>query len=109
MKKGASYLIGTFDFKSFTSNKRTKKSTVRTIYGIDFAETENEIQISFHGNGFLYHMVRILTGTLIEIGEGKKKPEDIPAILSAQDREKAGFTAPALGLSLMRVYYPETI
>jgi len=109
MKRGADYLIGTYDFKSFTSNKRTNKSTVRTIYGIEFEKIDQEVRISFHGSGFLYHMVRIMIGTLIEIGEGKKKPEDIPEILSALDREKAGFTAPAIGLALMHVRYPEKL
>lgn len=105
MKQAAQYLIGEHDFKAFCTNKRLKKSTVRTIYSIDFVEKEGELQLWFYGNGFLYNMIRIITGTLLEIGEGKKMAEDIPEILIGKDREKAGFTAPPHGLALMEVDY----
>ncbi len=105
MRQAAAQIIGTHDFKSFCANKRMKKSTVRTITEIQIEQKENRIVLSFTGNGFLYQMVRILTGTLIEIGEGKRSTEDIPSIFSAQDRACAGFTAPAKGLFLDEVFY----
>lgn len=105
MKAAASYLTGTHDFKSFTSAKKSKKSTVRTIESIDIVRDGDEIRFLFTGDGFLFHMVRILTGTLLEVGLGTKKPADVGRILAACDRQKAGFLAPAQGLALMRVYY----
>lgn len=84
-----------------------KKSTVRTIYDIVFEETEDKLTLHFYGSGFLYQMVRILTGTLIEVGEGKKKAADMAAILQAENREAAGFTAPSRGLFLREVYYED--
>lgn len=105
MKAAAQAFIGTHDFRSFCANKRMKKSTVREIYDIVFEETEEKLILHFYGNGFLYQMVRILTGTLIEVGEGKKKAADMAAILSAENREAAGFTAPAKGLCLREVFY----
>lgn len=82
-----------------------KKSTVRTIYEIRIEETEQEVQISYTGNGFLQNMVRILTGTLIEIGDGRRTPESVIEILAAENREAAGYTAPACGLTLVNVRY----
>ena len=82
-----------------------KKSTVRTIYTIDFEETADRVTLHFYGNGFLYQMVRILTGTLIEVGEGKRKAGEMQAILQAENREAAGFTAPSRGLCLQEVFY----
>ncbi|MBE5890703.1 MAG: tRNA pseudouridine(38-40) synthase TruA [Lachnospiraceae bacterium] len=105
MKKAASYLIGTHDFKSFCGNKRMKKSTVRTISAIEFEEKPDELIISFTGNGFLMNMVRILTGTLIEIGDGRRDPDSVPEVLHALDRDAAGYTAPPQGLFLKEVYY----
>lgn len=105
MRKAALYLEGTHDFKSFTSTKKGKKSTVRTITGISFEKEGDLIKIVYQGDGFLYHMVRILTGTLLEVGLGKRKPEDIPEILAALDREKAGMLVPAKGLTLVEVRY----
>ncbi len=109
MKKGASYLIGTHDFKSFCSNKRMKKSSVRTIYDISFETSENDelLNITFRGNGFLYNMVRIMVGTLIEIGLNKRSPESILEAFDGLDRSLAGHTAPANGLFLMDVIYNE--
>lgn len=107
MKRGASFLIGEHDFKSFCANKKMKKSTVRTIKNIEFEEDGSRLFIRFTGNGFLYHMVRILTGTLIEVGEGKRKPDELKHILAALDRSKAGFTAPPEGLFLEKVCYKE--
>ncbi|MGN0154825.1 MAG: tRNA pseudouridine(38-40) synthase TruA [Lachnospiraceae bacterium] len=107
IKKGATLLLGTHDFKSFCSNKRMKKSTVRTIYNIDIKEdsANHLLTFTFTGNGFLYNMVRILTGTLIEIGLGLRSPDDIPSILEGCDRALAGHTAPAKGLFLLDVSY----
>lgn len=105
MRQGAYYLIGEHDFKSFCGNKRIKKSTVRIINDIKICKEEGKLTISFIGNGFLYNMVRILVGTLIEIGLGKRKPEEIKELLQLGAREEAGFLAPAKGLCLMNVWY----
>ena len=105
MQKAAGYLIGTHDFKSFCGNNKMKKSTVRTIYDITIAEEEGYLRMTFHGNGFLQNMVRILTGTLLEVGYGRKTAEDMEAILAACDRQMAGPTAPPHGLMLLEVEY----
>lgn len=105
MREAAECLIGEHDFRSFCSNRRMKKSTVRTIYSIQILEEGDRIRIQFHGNGFLYNMVRILTGTLIEAGLLKKTAGQVKAALEARDREQAGFTAPPQGLCLLEVYY----
>ena len=81
MKKAAGYLEGTHDFKSFCSNKKMKKSSVRTIFRIEIEDAGQEVKLTFTGNGFLYNMVRILTGTLIEVGRGDRRPEEMPCIL----------------------------
>ncbi len=107
MKAAAAKLTGTHDFKSFCANKRIKKSTVRTIYNIDIEKRGSEITFTYKGNGFLYNMVRILTGTIIEIGMGKIPLEELDGIIEARDRSKAGLTMPARGLTLMCVEYKE--
>ena len=89
-----------------------KKSTVRTIYDIEIQEVLDshglkEIVIDYRGDGFLQNMIRILTGTLIEVGSGRRPADSMPEILDAMDREKAGYTAPAQGLCLMEVDYGE--
>lgn len=104
MRKGAELLSGTHDFKAFTSNHRTKKSTVRSIR-IEIKETPEELILEYTGDGFLYHMVRILTGTLVEIGQGERKPEEIPDIISSKERSRAGMLVPAQGLCLEEVWY----
>ena len=101
----AEYLKGTHDFKSFCANKHMKKSTVRTIYDITFEIEKGILYIRYHGDGFLYNMVRILTGTLIEVGMGDLLPQQMPAFLDSLDRYAAGFTAPAQGLFLADVFY----
>ena len=78
---------------------------MRTIYDITIAEEEGYLRMTFHGNGFLQNMVRILTGTLLEVGYGRKKAEDMEAILAAYDRQMAGPTAPPHGLMLLEVEY----
>ncbi len=104
MKEAAKLLGGKHDFKAFTSNHRTKKSTVRTI-DIQITETPEEIVFDYTGDGFLYHMVRILTGTLIEVGEGKRTLESMEDILNSEERSNAGVLVPAKGLTLVEVYY----
>lgn len=105
MRAGAAYLLGEHDFKSFTSAKKSKKSTVRRIDEISILEKDDMLVFHFKGNGFLYHMIRIIMGTLLEIGKGERKPESIPVILAAMDREKAGALVPAKGLTLVEVYF----
>lgn len=105
MQKAALYLTGTHDFTSFCGNKKMKKSAVRTIYDIRIEKIGDEIRLSYCGNGFLQNMVRILTGTLIEVGSGRLEPADVKEILEAKDREQAGYTAPACGLILWKVQY----
>lgn len=105
MKRAAGFLVGTHDFKSFSSGKQGKKSTVRTLHEISIFADGTKVDIRFRGDGFLYNMVRILTGTLIETGQGKRDADSMPGILEAKDRQKAGFTAPARGLFLTEVRY----
>ena len=107
MEAGAQYLLGEHDFKSFCGNKKMKKSTVRTISDITFEKEGTKLLIRYTGNGFLYHMVRILTGTLIEIGLGERSPQEMKEILLKLDRQAAGFTAPPEGLFLERVMYED--
>lgn len=105
MKKAAEYLMGTHDFASFCSNPRMKKSTVRKVDSIEISQKGQYLNLTFHGTGFLQHMVRILTGTLLEVGYGKRSPESIPELIEAKNRSLAGFTAPAKGLCLIHVDY----
>jgi len=105
MRRAAEYFKGTHDFKTFCANKKMKKSTVRTITDIIIEKKEGIVYLRYTGDGFLYNMVRILTGTLIEVGRGKRCPEEMPGILKALDRGAAGFTAPAQGLFLVHVSY----
>jgi len=106
MREAAEYLLGEHDFKSFCSNKRMKKSTVRRLDRIEIRENGTKLEFTYTGNGFLYNMVRILTGTLLEVGMGKRRPEDMERILLAKNREAAGMTVPPEGLFLMDVEYP---
>lgn len=108
MQEAAGYLVGEHDFKSFCSNKRMKKSTVRNLEKIEIRMEGTKLSFTYTGNGFLYNMVRILTGTLLEVGLGEKKPEDMKMILAAGNREAAGKTVPPEGLFLMRVEYDES-
>ena len=105
MRAAAEYLTGTHDYKSFCGNSHMKKSTVRTVDRIEIKVRRPYIRFYVHGNSFLQHMVRILVGTLLEVGYGRMRPEDMPAVLEALDRTKAGPTAPAQGLTLMEVDY----
>ena len=105
MRKAAAELIGEYDFKSFCSNKKMKKSTVRRLDAIEIIEDGSKVTFVYTGNGFLYNMVRILTGTLLEVGLGMRKPEEMKPILKAMNREAAGMTAPPEGLFLVNVEY----
>lgn len=106
MREAAEYLKGIHDFSSFTDGKRLD-DTVRTIEEIQIQEKEKRLIFSFYGDGFLYHMVRILTGTLLCVGTGQIPPEKVKEILLSKDRKQAGFPAPAKGLFLKEVYYEE--
>ena len=105
MREAAEYLIGMHDYRSFCGNSRMKKSSIRVVDVIRIEESGNYIRFYFHGNGFLQNMVRIMTGTLLEVGMGKREPGDLEEIIEARDRKKAGYTAPAQGLCLMKVDY----
>lgn len=105
MQKAASYLIGEHDFSSFKSSGTSSKSSVRTIYNAQVLKEQERVVIQLTGNGFLYNMVRIISGTLVEIGKGEKKPEEMKTILEAKDRSLAGKTLPPQGLFLMKVEY----
>ena len=107
MSEAASYLIGTHDFASFCAANAQVKSTVRTIYSCTAQKENDIITIRVTGNGFLYNMVRIIAGTLIEVGAGKRRPEEIKDILAAENRDAAGPTAPAQGLTMMGIEYEQ--
>lgn len=104
MKKAAGYLLGTKDYAAFTDQKEDK-STLRSIYDIDIVQEYDKIYLYFYGSGFLYHMVRILAGTLLEVGDGRKTAKEISDIIQSKDRKRAGFLAPAQGLFLQEVFY----
>lgn len=105
MQQAAAYLQGEHDFASFCGNPRMKKSTVREVDTICIERKRDRITFTFHGTGFLQNMVRILVGTLLEVGRGRWEPEQVVDILEAKDRKQAGPTAPPEGLCLMKVDY----
>lgn len=105
MKRGAEYLIGTHDFAAFSSKMKDGRSTICTIEWIGIKKENNRIHIQIKGDGFLYHMVRIMVGTLLMIGTGEKKPEEIKTILERKDRTLAGPTIDGKGLCLWEVFY----
>jgi len=107
MRRAALRLKGTHDFRSFQGQTIYKRDPVRTILGVKVVRKGPEVHLEFHGKSFLYQMVRILAGTLIYVGLGKIKPDDIPVILAAKDRRKAGPTLPPGGLFLVKVFYPK--
>jgi tRNA pseudouridine38-40 synthase len=106
MQQAAELLTGTHEFAAYT-DKKDEMSTKRTIYAIMVGGQGGRINIQYEGTGFLYHMVRILTGTLLEVGMGTRRIESVTIALEAKDRTKAGFLAPARGLFLDEVYYKE--
>ncbi len=106
MKEASKYFIGTHDFKGFSGVKdKSKKSTVRTINYINITEKDNIIKIEYNGNGFLINMVRILSGTLINVGKGQIEPEDIKKMLQSKQRSELAVKAPAKGLCMKEVNY----
>lgn len=107
MREGAKYLIGTHDFKSFTNLKvkNGKKSTIRTIRDIKITNYNGFVQIEVSGNGFLLNMVRIIVGTLVEVGVHKRNPEAIKEILESKNRENSGLKVPGKGLMLKNLEY----
>ena len=104
MRQAANYLLGEHDFAAFCGNSKMKKSTVRFIRSIELQRCGEELQIFYTGDGFLQNMVRILTGTLIEVGRGERSVDSIPDLFGAK-RSDAGFLAPAQGLCLEEVFY----
>ena len=105
MKEASEYLVGEHDFTSFASSKSKKKSNVRNITSINIVENNNVIDIYVEGDGFLYNMVRVIVGALIDVGSKRKTPGNIKAMLEEKDRSKASDTAPAKGLYLYKVKY----
>lgn len=105
MAQAAEALCGRHDYAAFCTGKKGARSTVRTVESIRLERAGEELRLYFTGDGFLYNMVRILTGTLIEVGRGERSPEDMDAILASLDRTRAGYTAPARGLCLWDVRY----
>lgn len=108
MQRAAQMLTGTHDFKAFCGNKKMKKSTVRTLHTAQTLRLGDEVRLTFEGTGFLQNMVRILTGTLVEVGLGKRPADEIPDILESHDRARAGITMPPQGLILDEVFYNTT-
>ena len=104
MRQAAAYYIGEHDFSAFCANKNMKKSTVRYIEHFQIDQNENELVFYVTGNGFLHHMVRIMVGTLLEVGRGERNPDSIPLLFGAP-RSEAGELIPACGLCLMEVTY----
>lgn len=105
MREACKRLIGTHDFAAFMAQGSSIKDTVRTIYDIKLVLDEDLIKLTYHGNGFLYNMVRILSGTILYCGIGKINSENIPEIITSKDRTKAGITLPPHGLYLEKVLY----
>ena len=107
MKKAVQYFIGEHDFKSFKATGGSTKSSVRTIYEDDCYRKDDRIYIELTGNGFLYNMIRIIAGTLVDVGLEKIRSEEIIDIIEAKDRSRAGKTLPPNGLFLVNVDYKE--
>ena len=105
MKQAIKYFEGEHDFKAFKASGTSSKSSVRTIYETNLYQENDRIFIELTGNGFLYNMVRIIAGTLVDVGLGKIKPEEIPQIIKEEKRENAGKTLPPNGLYLLKVMY----
>ena len=105
MRQAAAYLVGEHNFKSFCQTGAQVESTIRTMYSLAVEEQGPELVIRVCGNGFLYNMVRIIAGTLMEVGQGKREPESMAAVLEAKDRAAAGPTAPPQGLTLVQYEY----
>ncbi len=107
VREAAKYIVGTHDFSSFCADCSNVSTPIRTIYSFDIENSGDSVIMLVKGNGFLYNMIRIIVGTLIDISEGRFAPDDMPAILEAKNRLAAGRTAMAHGLYLNRVFYSE--
>ncbi len=107
MQEACRHFIGTHDFASFCAAGSQTETTVRTVYDLKVKKEGELLTISITGNGFLYNMVRIIAGTLMKVGSGDIPPKEIPAIIEAKDRRAAGPTAPARGLTLVQIRYPQ--
>lgn len=105
MRQGASFLLGRHDFKAFQASGSSVDNTKRTLYALDVEKNDDFIILRFRGDGFLYKMVRNITGTLVEVGLQKRNPQEVYEILKSKDRRRAGKTAPARGLCLEKVFY----
>lgn len=105
MKEASKYFLGTHDFSAFKKTGSSVKTSVRTITELEIIKEEKIIKFSIVGDGFLYNMVRIIVGTLLEVGVGRFSPEYIVSIINSKDRSKAGKSVPAGGLCLEEVYY----
>ena len=105
MRRAAAQLCGRHEFSAFSTGKKTGRAATRTIESIGIERCGEEVRLTYTGDGFLYNMVRILTGTLLEVGLGERRPDDMEAILASHSRASAGFTAPAQGLFLWDVTY----
>ena len=105
MNRAAEYLIGEHDFAAFQAQGSPVATTVRRVTGCEVVRTGDEVRVTVRADGFLYNMVRIIVGTLVDVGIGRGEPEDIPAVLDSRDRSRAGMTAPPEGLYLSRVFY----
>ena len=109
MQKAADHLVGEHDFASFCNIHTDVEDTVRTIYELTVEKSGEDLTIRIRGNGFLYNMVRIIAGTLLQVGRGFYTPEDVRQILESKDRERAGVTAPPQGLMLMKIEYEKDL
>lgn len=107
MQAAAARLEGTHDFRAFAREGHRRDDGVRTVTSVDVRREDGMLTLDVTGTGFLYNMVRIITGTLFEVGLGRRSVEEVAALLETTDRRRAGFTAPAHGLMLMEVHYPE--
>ena len=105
MQEGAGHLIGTHDFSAFRAAECDSVSTERNMWAVDVIRLEDEVHVRVHANAFMRNMVRILVGTLVEVGVGRFAPGDVAEILASGDRTKAGRTAPPQGLCLQEVFY----
>lgn len=106
MRKGAAHIIGTHDFACFeAAGSQPRQTTVRTVYSLEICRRENDVILEISGDGFLYNMVRIITGTLVEVGLERRTPQSVREAIAGQRRSLAGHTAPPQGLYLLEVYY----
>ena len=106
MQKAAAHIVGTHDFKCFeTAGGTPRESTVRTVSALNITSDNDSIVIESTGDGFLYNMVRIIVGTLVEVGAGRKDADELPEIIKSRSRGRAGFTAPPQGLYLKEIYF----